>query len=246
MSVLRVDKRPLAVQLRDRIWEMVQGQSLSPGDRLPSESELVTSFGVSRATVREALTILEQERVIICRHGVGRFVAPDPGGVLSEQITHLKSVTDMAQELGFALNTKVISVREELADDNVQMQLHLEPGRKVVVLERVRMADRDPIIYSIDIFSSHLVVGELSPERFGGSLLTVMEGQWDAMLAYSKAVISAELLDPELSHAIDVPDCVPWILLEQVNYDFQDRPVLYSKDYHRGDRFRFSVLRRRR
>jgi GntR family transcriptional regulator len=244
--VLRLERRPLAAQLRDQIWDYIDQEQLDVGDRLPSEQELVDTFGVSRATVREALKILEEERVILCQHGVGRFVAPDPGGVLSERVTHLKSVTDMAQGLGITLNTKVLSVKEELPDEKIRARLNLAVDQRVVFLERLRMSDVDPIIYSIDVFSRGLVKSELDTRRFEGSLLEVMEGEWGAYLAYSKATISAEMLDRDMSHFLNVPDCVPWILMEQVNYNEQDQPVLYSKDYHRGDRFKFRVLRRRR
>jgi GntR family transcriptional regulator len=241
-----LDRRPLAAQLRDRIWDTVQEEHYRAGDRLPSEQKLAARFSVSRATVREALKLLEEERLVLCRHGVGRFVAPGPSGVLSEGITRLQSVTEMAQDLAIAISTRVLSLREELPDDVVRTRLNLGPGMAVVVLERVRIAQGEPVIYSMDIFPRNIAVGELRPEEFTGSLLSVMEGRWNAQLAYSKAVISAVVLDPEMVQRIGVPGGIPWILLEQINYDSEDRPVLYSKDYHRGDKFQFHVLRRRR
>lgn len=246
MTLLRVDRRSLAVQLRDRIWEMIQEGDYPPGERVPSEQELAVRFGVSRATVREALRILQEERVIISRHGVGHFVAPDPSSILSEEITRLNSVTEMARERGLAIGTHVLSLREEEPEDNVQEHLGLTPGDTVVVLERVRLAQGEPIIYSVDVFPRRIVVGELQPEEFAGSLLSIMEGKWNASLAYAKTVISAVNLDPLLSQRIGAPGKVAWILMEQVNYDAQDQPILYSKDYHRGDKFQFRVLRRRR
>jgi GntR family transcriptional regulator len=241
-----LDRRPLALQLRDRIWDMIQDEHYRPGDQLPSEQKLVARFAVSRATVRESLKILEEERLVLCRHGVGRFLAPGPSGVLSEAITNLNSVTEMARTLVVPISTEVLSLREELPENVVQTRLNLKPGMAVVVLERVRLANDEPVIYSIDIFPRNIVVGELSPEELAGSLLSVMEGQWNTRLVYSKAVISAVLLDPELAQRIGVPDGMPWIRLDQVNYDAQDHPVLYSQDYHLGDRFQFHVLRRRR
>jgi GntR family transcriptional regulator len=241
-----LDRRPLAAQVRDRIWDTIQGGHFRTGDQLPSEQELVARFGVSRSTVREALKLLEEERLVFCRHGVGRFVAPGPSGVLSEGIERLQSVTEMADGLGIDVSTTVLALEEGLPDAAVRRHLDLDPGMAVVTLERARLAQEEPIIYSVDVFSRGLVVGDLNPEDFAGSLLAVMEGRWNAWLAYSKAVISAVTLDEDLSQRIGVPDCVPWILLEQVNYDGQDRAVLYSKDYHRGDRFQFRVLRRRR
>jgi GntR family transcriptional regulator len=241
-----LDRRPLATQVRDRIWDTIQEGQFRPGDQLPSEQVLVNRFGVSRSTVREALKLLEEERLVLCRHGVGRFVAPGASGVLSEGIERLQSVTEMADGLGISIATNVLTLHEELPEASVQRHLDLEAGMAVVVLERVRLADGDPIIYSVDVFPRALVQGSLQPECFAGSLLAVMEGQWNTWLAYSKAVISAVTLEDELSARIGVPGCAPWVLLEQVNYDAQDRPVLYSRDYHRGDRFQFHVLRRRR
>lgn len=240
------ERRPLPAQLRDRIWGLVQEEHYRTGDQLPSEQALAARFGVSRATVREALKILEEERLVLCRHGVGRFVAPGSSGVLSEGITRLQSVTEMARDLAIPLSTQVLSLREELPDGVVRTRLNLEPGVAVVVLERVRLTHGEPVIYSVDIFPRTLVVGELQPEAFAGSLLSVMKSGWNTELAYSKAVISAVTLDPQLSQRIGVSAGLPWILLEQVNYNGQDRPILYSKDYHRGDKFQFQVLRRRR
>ncbi len=246
MDILREDRRPLAMQLRDRVWDMLQEECYRTGDKLPSEDDLAARFGVSRATVREALKIMEEERVILCRHGVGRFLAPDPSSVLSEEITRLKSVTEMAHGLGIPISTQVLSLREEPAKDVVRARLNLETDSTVVVLERMRLAHGESIIYSIDIFPRHLVIGELRPEEFAGSLLSVMEEKWNARLAYSKTLISAVVLDSELSRRMNVSDGIPWILMEQVNYDAQDHPILYSKDYHRGDKIQFRVLRRRR
>ena len=241
-----MERRPLAAQLRDMIWDKVERDHLRTGDKLPAEKALIEQYGVSRATVREALKLLEEQRLIICKHGVGRFVAPGPSGVLSEGITRLDSVSNMADQLNISLTTRVLSMYEELPGDVVRARLDLDPGSSVVVLERVRRADGDPVIYSIDVFPRSIVVGDLPMQEFAGSLLAVMEGRWGVRLAYSRAVISAVVLDDDISEAIEVTPCVPWILLEQTNYDPQDRPVLYSKDYHRGDRFQFHVLRTRR
>jgi len=246
MDVLREDRRPLAMRLRDRVWDMIQEECYRTGDKLPSEDDLAARFRVSRATVRESLKILEEERVILCRHGVGRFLAPDPSSVLSEDIARLKSVTEMSRALGIPITTQVLSLREESAKDVVRARLNLEPDSTVVVLERIRLAHGEAIIYSVDVFPASLVVGELYPEEFAGSLLSVMEEKWNTRLAYSKTVLSAVVLDYELTHRVGVSDGVPWILMEQVNYNAQDRPVLYSKDYHRGDKIQFRVLRRRR
>ena len=241
-----LERRPLTTQVRDQIMNMVRDGHLQAGDRLPSEFELASQFQVSRATIREALKLLDQERVILCRHGVGRFVAPGGAGVFTDAISNLKSVTEMARDLNITISTQVISLREEIPDPGVREKLALQPGMAVMVLERVRYAEGEPVIYSIDIFPRHIVAGAIEPEAFNGSLCAIMEQDWSVRLEYSRSVVRAALLDPELCRRINVPDCLAWLSMEQINYDAQDRPVLYSKDYHRGDKFEFQVVRQRR
>jgi GntR family transcriptional regulator len=241
-----LERRPLTTQVRDQILHMVQQGHLQAGDRLPTEFELASHFQVSRATIREALKLLDQERIILCRHGVGRFVAPGSAGVFTDAISNLKSVTEMARDLHITISTQVISLREEIPDLDVREKLALQPGMAVVSLERVRYAEGEPVIYSTDVFPRQIVTGPINEAAFQGSLCAIMEDEWNVRLEYSRSIVRAALLDPELCRRINVPDCLAWLSMEQINYDAQDRPVLYSIDYHRGDKFEFQVIRQRR
>ena len=69
------DSRTLAVQLRDRIADLIRDEGLKPGDRLPTEAQLTQRFRISRPALREALKLLEQDDVINVQHGRGRFVS---------------------------------------------------------------------------------------------------------------------------------------------------------------------------
>jgi DNA-binding FadR family transcriptional regulator len=67
-------------QILLQIEEAILGGRLRPGDRLPPERDLAQTFGVSRASVREALRVLEMFGVIVARRGTG----PDAGSVVAE------------------------------------------------------------------------------------------------------------------------------------------------------------------
>jgi len=246
MIVFREDRRPLAFRLRDELLHMLVDNTYQPNDQLPSEQELVDQFGVGRSTVREALKMLEEERLIYCLHGVGRFVAPQPTSLLQQDITHLTSITEMAAGLDIPIETRVLSLAEVPATEPVAKRLQIEPDEPVIRLERTRSASGKVAIFSIDVLPRALWQGELDPQKFEGSLLRVMEEEWGLELSYSKTTISAVTLERETSRRIGVPATTPWVLLEQVNYDAQHRPLLDSKDYHRGDQFQFHLLRRRR
>ncbi len=247
MFEVRNDRRNLAQQVRERIYEMLQKDYFRAGDQIPTETELASRFGVSRTTAREALKLLEEERIIICKHGLGRFVASDSSALINEDIVRLQSVTEMAHRLGIAVDTQVLCVKKIPADDLVSARLRLRPGEEVYYVERTRKTKGEIIIYSIDIFPASLVPGPLPPEVFQGSLVSVLEENLGTrLLDYSRATISAVVLDQALCQKLGLDCGSAWVLMEQVNFNERDQPVLFSKDYHRGDHFQFHVLRRRR
>jgi GntR family transcriptional regulator len=245
MTEIRTDRRSLARQVRDALKDMIFSDDYKAGDQIPSEETLAETFKVSRPTVREALKYLEEERVIICRHGVGRFLTSDPASILQGEITRLESVTAIAQRLGITISTQVLSLSQVEADNEIRSHLDLETGALVYSLERARLAKQETVIYSFDIFPCNIVKSDINPGEFSNSLVSIMESQWGEQLAYSRAKISAVILEEKLCDKLHVNFLQPWILLEQVNYNNEDHPILYSRDYHRGDKFQFDVIRRR-
>jgi GntR family transcriptional regulator len=237
------DTRALPLQVRDAVLDLLEERAYRPGDRIPSEHELAELLRVSRPTLREALKMLEEERVLYCKHGRGRFVAVDHS-FIGESITRLRSVTNMLRDRSLVAEAQVLSLREQPAGKVVAAHLDVKAHAAVVRLERIRLAKQQPLIYSLDIFPRAIVKGPLEPQDFEGSLLKILEERWNVRLDHSRTTISAVQLDAGLSQEIGLPADLPWILLEQVNYTASQEPVVYSKDYHRGDRFAFHVVRR--
>lgn len=213
---------------------------------MPSEKELSSQFSVSRSTVREALRLLEEERLIYCIHGVGRFMAPEPISMLKGDIVRLESVSEMGARLGISVETKALSLAEAPATESVATNLGINSGDRVIRLERVRSTCEQPLIYSIDRFAKSLVTVELDEDRSTGSLLRIMEEKWNLDISYCRSTLRAVTLNRRTSSRIGVPPGTPWVLFEQVNYDRRHRPVLDSEGYHRGGQFQFSLLRRRK
>ena len=240
------ERRPLVGQVRDSIWNMLKEEGYQPWDRLPSEQELASRFGVSRGALREALRVLEEERTILCQHGVGRFVAPEPPGMYSEDITHLMSTSELARSLNINFSCNVISAEETQPDEQTRGFLGLAPGERIVCVERVWLSLDGPMLYSIDKFPRSLLHEPPTPALFSGSLLALLERDSQRRLDYSKTTIRAVLLSGEQRARIGKLTDIPWILLEQVNYDAKGVPFLYSRDYHGSDKFQFRVLRHRR
>lgn len=77
-----IQRSPLYEQVVDRLREFIDVEQLKPGDRLMSERELAERLGVSRTSVRQALTVLRVQGLVEIRHGDGVYLVTPPGDVI--------------------------------------------------------------------------------------------------------------------------------------------------------------------
>jgi GntR family transcriptional regulator len=235
------DRRPLGVQVYAAIREQIQGGLYPAGDRLPSETTLAEDYGVSRVTIREALRLLQRDLLIQSVHGRGHFVL-DTSKLVETQITELQSVTELMRGRGYGVETTTLSMRQEKAGGHASL-LRIDEEQPIVRLERVRSTEGVPMIYSIDVFPARYVAGSEEAIRRGASLVDAFSAH-GVDIAYCNATISAAELPRGAARAAGFPK-LPFVLMEQVNFDTEHVPALYSLDYHRSDRFKFSVVRTR-
>jgi GntR family transcriptional regulator len=239
------DHRSLPVQLRDQILALIERDGLGAGDQLPTEAEIAKSFDVARTTVREAFKLLEQDRIIDVRHGLGRYISQL--ATLDRPITRLESVTEMMRSRGYKVTNRVVSVQTGPADQADADALAIPAGTEVIRLERVRLHKDDPLIYSVDIFPKTLVGERVAATKWSGSLLDILEARGIRVVS-AGTQIKAVRLPAEGLKAIGrngTDATAPWILMVQRHIDDEGRPVILSHDYYRGDRFTFNVVRQR-
>lgn len=235
-------KKKMAEQVRDAVSDYIREHGLKAGDRIPTEAELCAAFGVSRPSVREALRLLEQERLVVTAHGRGRFVTAAAALNVARPITVFESITKMLAALGYAANTRVLSAKTVLAASEplAAVALGLQPGAQIFVLERLREAGGQVLVYSIDVIPQALL-GALP----GG---TELEGSVNEFLASAdqKPVMSSANVA-----AVFLPEGVlsgpaatePWLLVSETCLSEIGTPVLYARDYHRGSLISFNFSR---
>lgn len=105
-----LDKRPLPQIIADKIIDLIESKKLLPGERLPSEQELMKELNVGRGTIREAIKSLVSRNIVEIRRGVGTFVAENTGVV--------------QDPLGFSF----IDNKNKLVKDSMDVRLLLEPS----------------------------------------------------------------------------------------------------------------------
>ena len=106
----QTEKQTLGEKTAQNLLEMIQQKEYAPGDKLPTEAELVETLGVGRNTVREALRILMSRNIVTIRQGSGTFIS-EKNGVADDP-------------LGFFM----MDDRRQLTEDLIQARLILEPA----------------------------------------------------------------------------------------------------------------------
>ena len=243
-SKLRRDRRPLPVQVRDQILEAIREDGLGPGDQIASEPVLSQQFQVGRSTIREAVKLLERDGLIEVQHGRGSFVSAvaDLGG--ERPITRFEGVTEMLEGLGYIVENEILGVRERRASADERRSLGLGEKATVVELERLRRHQGEPFVYSRNVFARELISGPLDEIDWGGSLLTLLEGEGESITSSAAHIRAVEAPARLRELGLELPD-ISWLLITEICVNSAGRPVLASEDLHRGDVFAFHFVRRR-
>ena len=239
---IKSDHRALYLQVIDRMKQDIASGVYKEKEKLPSEFELSKSLGVSRATLREALRLLEEDNVIVRRHGVGTFVNSKP--VFSSGIEELTSVSDMIRQAGMEPGVVYLSTSESICSEEDVNRFHCNPDDSVISIERVRTANGEPVVYCIDKVPSVYM-----PEDFLGrkesSIFSALEESGDIRISYAVTFIDPTGYHEEASPILECDPETALLVLKQHHYDENDRLVLYSKNYFRADKFSFHVVRKR-
>ena len=229
---------PLYHQLSQILREAIEQGVHQPGERLPSEPELIREYGVSRITVRQALDELETEGLIIRRHGKGTYVA-EPR--IEQELIRLTDFVEDMQHAGQQPSSRVLAFVHEAARPLVSRALHVPEGMEVVRIDRVRLANEQPIAY--DITWLPLRFGEL----VAGSDLTketiyqVLEQRYAIPVLSGTFTITATQATAYQATILESEPGAPLLVMQRLSYTTRDEPVYFQERYYRPDRVQYRV-----
>jgi GntR family transcriptional regulator len=227
-----IDRRALPLRVRDMIVEQIRSGALPPGSQLPTETALGEQYGVGRSTVREAVKLLVNDGIVEVQHGRGSFVTGMAGLATERPITRFESVTEMMAHLGYTVENRVLSVTEPAATQEEAAELGLKAGDPVIRLERLRLHEGKPFVFSVNVVPRALFDGPLDQIAWGASIIDLLDERDREVVASSAHM-----------RATRAPE--PWLLITETCVTATGEPVLIAHDYHRGDAFAFHVVRRR-
>lgn len=238
---------PLWLQAAEAISRDIASGALAEGARLPAERELCQRLSISRVTLRKALMKLVEDGLVTPSHGRGWYVGTAPGhqggaGVARNDWPNtLESFSETASRLGLVAASQV--VRAELLPatlDEAEL-LGIVAGMPLFHLDRIRSLGGVPIAADRSRIPADLVPGIADVDFGVRSLFDVLD---EAGIAPERAetTIESRGADARLAAELGVDGGSPVLVMHELVYAADERPILSSEIRYAGDRYRLRTV----
>jgi GntR family transcriptional regulator len=228
---------PIYFQIEQRIREKIDKKELKPGEMIPSEREFAEKFQISRMTVRQAITNLVNEGYLQRERGKGTFVAVKK---FEKNVRGLTSFSEDMRSRGFEPGTQVLDFIIIEADSLIASNLQIEVGAKVYQIERLRLADQQPIAFEVFYMSEDLVPG-LTREVAGHSIYQYVESEIGLHLTSGVQELEATTAHKREASALGIKVGAPVLYIQQITYLEGQQPLEFVKSFYRADRYKYKV-----
>ena len=226
---------PPYYQVKQRLLEDIA--ELAPGTPLPTDREISERQGVSRTTVRKALSDLLTEGRITREQGRGTFIAEPK---LVQELT-LTGFTDNMVALGLIPSSQLISVTRKSAPPAINDALDLPPDAPVLSITRLRLADGTPMaVETIHLDAERFSeVEELLVDN--ASLYAIMQRRFGILLDHAEQTIETAAASPEDAELLGTDVGGAILLLTRQSFDEGGNVIEFVESRYRGDRFSFTT-----
>jgi DNA-binding GntR family transcriptional regulator len=237
-ALTKTDGTPLYVQIRKSLRDDITNHALTPGQKIPSEDELATRFGVSRMTVRQGIADLIDEGLLYRRHGIGTFVA-QPHFVRDH--SRLTSFVETASEEGLDLAIRVLIADILPAKLKVARSLSLNEGDLVVRVKTLRNVEAQPITVH-DAYVPYKLFPQLLQEDLESHHLWYYFESYGHHVKRAIQRVEAREADDEIAGLLEIDEGAPILYKERTVYLDDGTPAEFTYCYNRGDRYTLTVI----
>ena len=219
-------------EARSRVLDLIE--RLSVGDAIPSERQLTQELGVSRLTVRAALDDLVREGLLVRRHGSGTFVSQPK---IAQELT-MTSFTEDMRRRGMVPASRTLGMRVTPAGAHLGRLLHVSPSEPVLIVSRLRLADRETMAIET-LHVREALVPDLTPRELEQrSFYEILEERFGIVIVGGHQTIEPTVTNEEESAALGVPLHSPAFLFERTTQSASGEIVEYVRSIYRGDRYK--------
>ena len=240
--VTHKNNQPLYNQLVDTLKAKIENK-MNVNDRLPSERELSSQYGLSRTTVRIALNELELMGYVHRQHGKGTFVSNVIKGQTDLGGTY--SFTEQMKSLGKEPETKILSLKTMKANQFIAEGLGIEVDDEIIKIKRLRSADHEPMMLE----RTYLPLSkfpELSLVDLQNTpLYELFMKQYNEIVKVADEILAVGIMTAKDAQLLSFYEGAPVLKLKRTTYNNKNEIIEYTLSVARGDKFTYHIRHER-
>ena len=209
-----------------------------PGDALPTEHELMRGYKLSITTVRRAVHDLVREGWIYRKAGKGTFVKRNK---LEERLARLTSFAEEMASRNITPQFKLVSAEEADAPTEIMRALKLPPKQKAFLIERVQIADNEPIALARGFWIPEIGKQLAQSDLNRIALYEIVEQHLHIPLTEADESISASVADADIARKLGVRKNSALLVRRRLTYSSEMRPIEYTTTFYRADQYEYTI-----
>lgn len=223
LEIDRDSMLPVYLQLAEILRQQILSGVFHPGERLPSEAELVERYNVSPMTVRRATNLLAAQNIITTSHRRGTYVKEVE---LSTAAFSLDSLIELFNQENTTV--KLLEARFLPADERVARKLKIKVGSKAIYIRRLLSVDDQPSLYHRGYLVFDYKRPVMEAEFQVTELMGLFEGHGNTLIKSGELFLESTMLNEEETGILQLPMPSAGMILEHVFYDFNNKPVSWG------------------
>jgi GntR family transcriptional regulator len=244
LHMSKISRRNVSDEVARWLTGAIQLGRFKPGERLPSVAQLAKELGVGQSTVREALRHQQALGLVHMHQGKGTFVATLSPIELGSYVTSFSSII---RERGMTPGARLLRGEVTVPDDEVRASLALDAGEEVNLLQRLRLADGEPLAIETSLTPCRAFPNLLDDRRLlDGSLYELLAERYGVVVAFARQTVGAALITKAQGRLLKVEPGQAALEMHTVAYLADSTPVEYARSVYRADRYQYRVTLRRR
>jgi len=225
--------KPLYSQIQEYIAELILSGKLAPETKIQSEREFSEDLGVSRMTVRRALTELVNEGLLERRHGSGTYVAKPK---VTYESAELVNYVEAMQQRNIATTSQLLEFIEIAASRRLAELFKIEIGNPIYRVDILRLANRVPVILERGFFPSARFPRLEDWDLEKSSLYDLLTTAYNVRLGQVSQTVEAVAATETVAQQLRIEENAPLLLVSRIIFQQDtEEPVVFSHDYLRSD-----------
>ena len=226
-------RTPIWKSIAETLRREIAAGHYRPGDKLPTEAQMASRFGVNRHTVRHAISALVDDSLVHTRRGAGAFVAQVPTDYpIGKRVRFHQNVA----AAGRIPAKRVLSVETRPASARERDALVLEADALVHLYEGLSLADDHPIALFRSVFPAALFPDLPQALRQSASVTHALAAAGVTDYTRASTRLTARAASATQALHLRIAEGAPILRSVGINVDGRGCPVEYGRTWFAGDR----------